>query len=716
MSALHVLYIEAGSGSGGSSASLYRLAKVLQHHGVTPTVAVRKTGPNVEKLRELGVSIFTIPKFFGRGKLFIIPRLFAEILFLTALCLKEKVEIVHLNTGVASGLSGAAAAKCLGIPLVSHARGNETMFMGNLSRWASRWVDEYLCVSNAVRNVYRLDSLKGSRSVKTLYDGIDLREFEMNPSVRSDERQKLALPEGECAVGMIARFVEGKGHDQFLNAAQKVLEREKNVSFFLVGANGKGAYEERIRNLAETLSLGGKIRFIPWQSDVKPVMAAMDLVVLPSLGEGLGLAIAEAMALGKAVIATEVGGIPELVRNGQDGILIPPSDPSALAEAMKELITNHEKRKKMSESGRERILRHFSMARVAGEALETYERLRLRAKGKLLAQVKRRLRRTLLERAADVAWSGTRAVPWRLGRENAFSILMYHRVLKEEVPYFTGISVTHFERQLAFLKRHFTVLPLGEVVDTLSRGKRVPRRTVSLTFDDGIRNTFSVAFPALSAMKLPATVFLTTGAMDDQRPLWTDCVTSLVSRFEGETLTLGGNGIERRFPTKTVWEKITTLKALKEWLKRLPDPERNTLVEKLAQMTPTFFHQDGARMMTWEEAKVMSQAGISFGAHTISHPILSKMSNGMLEKEIVGSKERIEAMTGQRVTLFAYPNGEAGDFDERAIGALKANGFTAACTTLYGVNRDFQEPFILKRVPAYEEPFSTLACRLLGYR
>ena len=121
-------------------------------------------------------------------------------------------------------------------------------------------------------------------------------------------------------------------------------------------------------------------------------------------------------------------------------------------------------------------------------------------------------------------------------------------------------------------------------------------------------------------------------------------------------------------------------------------------------------------MMTWDQVKVLSKAGIEFGAHTVSHPILSRTSDAALEREIMESKQRIEEMTNQKVSLFAYPNGERGDFDQRAIDCLKNNGFIAACSTIYGVNKGIEERFALKRIPAFKQPLGALGCRLVGLR
>ena len=190
----------------------------------------------------------------------------------------------------------------------------------------------------------------------------------------------------------------------------------------------------------------------------------------------------------------------------------------------------------------------------------------------------------------------------------------------------------------------------------------------------------------------------------------------IVSKYEGQTLSISGNGIVREFSTHSDPDKLTTIPLLKEWLKNLPDEERVRILNELEKMAPASLIQKNDLMMTWDQARAMSKTGIEFGAHTVSHPILSKTGDKELEKEILESKQRIEEMTGQPVSLFAYPNGEAGDFDQRAIDLLKTSGFIAACSTIYGVNNGIKAPFVLKRIPAFRQPLSSFGCRLVGYK
>lgn len=291
---------------------------------------------------------------------------------------------------------------------------------------------------------------------------------------------------------------------------------------------------------------------------------------------------------------------------------------------------------------------------------------------------------------------------------------MYHRILHDPEPFVSGVPAEAFERHLRFLKRRYAVLSLSEVCDRLGQGKPLPRRTVCLTFDDGLRNTFVVAFPILSRWQLPATVFLATGAIDRQEPIWTEQLTWWVSRYGGQTLTVAANGIERHFPTASARERALALAALKRWLKCLPDRERLVAMDEIRLATASDAVPDGASMATWDQVRAMAAVGIECGAHTVNHPILSRLNLEDAQREIADSKARIEAVLGRPVRHFAYPNGEAEDFGSHHEALVAQSGFDAACSTIYGLNDQDTDRYALRRIDARDESLARFAARLAG--
>jgi protein-tyrosine-phosphatase len=169
--------------------------------------------------------------------------------------------------------------------------------------------------------------------VTTLHNGIDVHKVAATqPSEHT--RQALGLAASSIVIGTAGRLSAVKGHDTFLRAARLVLDRVPGARFVIAGG---GPLEDELMALASELRIAHACRFLGARADVHDVMAAMDVFVLPSLNEGLPMAILEAMALGKAVIASNVGGLPEVIRHRETGLLVPPADPRALADACLEL-------------------------------------------------------------------------------------------------------------------------------------------------------------------------------------------------------------------------------------------------------------------------------------------------------------------------------------------------------------------------------------------
>lgn len=316
------------------------------------------------------------------------------------------------------------------------------------------------------------------------------------------------------------------------------------------------------------------------------------------------------------------------------------------------------------------------------------------------------------------------AIGRSLGRfalaRSRFSILMYHRVVTRPDGFFPGIPVERFARQLAFLKRCCAVLSLGSALDLLSRGKQLPRRAVCLTFDDGYRSAFTHAFSLLRRLHLPATVFLTTGAIDRSEPLWFDALALLVRGSRGPALTVSLGGVERRFPAGTEAERIETLRAARSLLKSVPDRDRLETVRALAAAVGPLAPADGAGgaggatvlMLTWDQVRSMAGDGIEFGAHTVGHPILTRLSREEARREIVESKRRIEEVLGRRADHFAYPNGTAEDFTPEHEAIVAEAGFRSACSAIGGVNDGRTDRFALRRIAARDEPLGSFVRRL----
>ncbi len=204
------------------------------------------------------------------------------------------------------------------------------------------------------------------RMIRVVPLGRDPRRFDPSRYNRSEARSRYGLPMDKEIVGVIGRLDPQKGQEEFLRSLPLVLEQRRNVYYVLVGeeTHGEGGFRRHLVNLSHELGIQDHVRFLPFTEDVPEFMAAIDVFALPSYSETFGLVLIEAMAMGKPVVATSTGGVPEIVEDGRDGLLIPPRDEKALGEAIVRLLKNTSLRTTLSKQARldaEEEIRRFSL-------------------------------------------------------------------------------------------------------------------------------------------------------------------------------------------------------------------------------------------------------------------------------------------------------------------------------------------------------------------
>jgi peptidoglycan/xylan/chitin deacetylase (PgdA/CDA1 family) len=288
-----------------------------------------------------------------------------------------------------------------------------------------------------------------------------------------------------------------------------------------------------------------------------------------------------------------------------------------------------------------------------------------------------------------------------------FLVLTYHRVNDEGHPFFGGVPLGLFRRQMETVRRLFSVLPLEDLVRR-SREGTVPRNGLAITFDDGYRDNFENAFPILRELGLPATIFLVPDAIDSDPLLWHDRV------FDGFHRT-GNNALEfegRKLPLATLAERESSLRVVLSKLRSAKPEVRDALIEGVLGELGVKPDANGFAKLTWEQARSMGRGGISFGAHTLDHPILSRVSADEARRQVRESKRRIESQLDREVTAFAYPNGSASDFDAGTEKIVEDEGFAFALTTVPGANDARTPPFRLHRVGMWGNDPSLSALRL----
>ena len=270
-----------------------------------------------------------------------------------------RADVLHTHLSTAS-LLGSLAARLAGVPAIAtvHGLNSKTCF---------QCADRLIAVSQAVKQHLTAQGVPPDR-IRVIYNGIDLPADVHTP--QPDLRQRVA-PASAVVFGTVGRLGPEKGHRYLLEAAAQ-LSRRPGLPPVHVLIVGQGREEAPLRALAQRLGIGDRVTFAGFQREVWPYLAIMEVFVLPSLKEGLSLSALEAMALGKPVVASRVGGTPEVVEDGETGMLVPPSDASALAEALASLVRSPEAMERMGRAGRQRVAERFGAERMASEIEEVY--------------------------------------------------------------------------------------------------------------------------------------------------------------------------------------------------------------------------------------------------------------------------------------------------------------------------------------------------------
>jgi glycosyltransferase involved in cell wall biosynthesis len=281
-------------------------------------------------------------------------------------------DVVHAHDphGVAMaalGLSfGAASARGRSPALVAARRVDFHLKGNSFSRWKHRQVDCFIAASETIRRMLLADGVEERRTV-TIHEGIDVAHVIRTPAV--DVHEAFWLPHGSPVVGNVAALVPHKGQRDLIEAARLVVPQFPDARFVILG---EGELRDPLERLIREHRLEKHVLLPGFRTDVIGCIKGFDLFVLSSITEGLGTSLLDAMACAKPIVATRAGGIPEVVADGATGVLVPPRDPHALAEAIVRLLRDPAARQRMGDAGLARVRERFTVERMVAETAELY--------------------------------------------------------------------------------------------------------------------------------------------------------------------------------------------------------------------------------------------------------------------------------------------------------------------------------------------------------
>ena len=325
--------------------------------------------------------------------------------------------------------------------------------------------------------------------------------------------------------------------------------------------------------------------------------------------------------------------------------------------------------------------------------------------GAVRMQLHRWLRRRLRHDVVILTYHGFTAAPRTTGVRN------FHG---------KHVAASHFRRHLEYLRRHHTVVSLTELVRGIVGAATLPPRSVHITIDDGYRSTWSIAFPLLRELRLPASLFIATDFVGRKRALWPDRVEHAVATTTATRLAarVGTEVVSLELGSEAA--RITACRTLFARLSVLDPDDLAASVEDLERRAGRALDLEGGDDMfaplRWEDVIEMQASGwVEVGSHSVTHPSLARCARDRQAEEIAASKGIIEASTGRRCDVFCYPHGQPGDFDESTKELVRRHGYRAGLTAIPGVNGERADPYALRRFTVTEtEPFATFLMKMYG--
>jgi len=348
------IYRSLGVSYGGAFVDLLNILTHLDRSRYAPAVLLSQGTGVASSFRRLNVETVALPlpPLRKAKSLLFLP---SAVVRLRRLLCDRGISIVHVNDGDDVAIA-ALACRRVGVPCVAHVRSE--MVPGKFRKLRLQWADLLIAVSDGVRAKAIQGGLPPEKVV-TVYSGIDPGRFKAAGNGRR-VRAEYGLSPGLLVIGSVANIAPKKGFDILIRAAAKARQEIEGLACLIVGADDRGL-QQGLEKLGESLGLRGRLRFAGFQEDVAAYLDAMDLFVLASVDEGFGIVLLEAMASGKAVVGTLVDGPPEIIEEGQTGLLVPPRDHEALARALVELLRDPDRRALMGRKGRARVETMFTL-------------------------------------------------------------------------------------------------------------------------------------------------------------------------------------------------------------------------------------------------------------------------------------------------------------------------------------------------------------------
>lgn len=360
---MKILQVTTHVNVGGISRYILSLSKAMKVKGVNTTI-VSAGGSLENAFSDRGI---LHKRLNIKTKFEFAPRVLISAFKLAKLVRDEGIDVIHAHTRV-SQVAGAIAAKLTGVAYITTCHG---FFKKRARGIFDTWGDKIVAISDAVKEHLVCDLGVKDERIEVIYNGVDIDHFTADCTAGEIENAKrnLGLKKGPV-IGTIGRLSSVKGQKFFIHAMVDVILKYPDAQAVIIGAGDEGV---PLKNLARSLGISDSIHFLQSVSDTHSYLSIMDIFVFPSVKEGLGIALLEAMASGKACVASDAGGIRNAIEDGVTGLLTPVGNSDAIGKAILQLIGDSDTRKRLGHNARSLAIEKFSLDDMADKMIELYE-------------------------------------------------------------------------------------------------------------------------------------------------------------------------------------------------------------------------------------------------------------------------------------------------------------------------------------------------------
>ena len=363
-----VLHLIDTTGPGGAETVFVQLADLMRKRGYQSVVVIRGPGWVKDELQRRGISPVILNAKGSFNMTF--------LLSLRALIKREKIGLIHSHL-LGSNIYAAIAGLITRVPVIATYHGmvdvspNERF--KTIKHLAMKWgIDRYVTVSQRLLDNVLDQGLLNPKKTSVIYNGVDTKSYRRTNS--TDIKTQLGLPSDSILVGSLGNIRKAKAYDVLIKAASEVLPGRTNLHFVIAGDIKEPLITEH-RALIEELGITEHIHFIGFQQDCAAVLAQMELFVLSSSSEGFSISTVEAMATGLPALVTRCGGPEEIMSHGETGYMVPPNDPSALADGLIDLLSHPDRRKSLAIAGQKHAKATFDIDSMLDGYAELYRQL-----------------------------------------------------------------------------------------------------------------------------------------------------------------------------------------------------------------------------------------------------------------------------------------------------------------------------------------------------